>query len=172
MAEEKIRPLHIRPMGDTTSGQASFGLAAQPILHNNGGVPSAYQKAVAQKTRDHLTEQAGTAIVGVHASYLTKQVGQYTLERIDESMAFDRQLRQKRRNQEDQAHMEQVCHHFRELTISGQAAIYNATVDRLVEISRRPLTPEQEETETVIVEQDPGFFGRLFGSTRTMTVKR
>ena len=171
MAEEKVRSLNIRPIGDAISGHVSFGLAAQPILHNNGAL-STNQQVVAQKTRDHLTEQAGTAIVGVHASHLTTQVEQYALERIDESMAFDRQLRQKHRNKEDQVHMEQVCHHFRELTISGQAAIYNATVDRLVEISRRPLEPEKEETETVIVEQDPGFFGRLFGSTRTMTVKR
>lgn len=172
MAEEKVRPLRIRPEGgDVPSGQAAFGLAARPIL-NNGGAPSAYQKAVAEKTRNNLTEQAGGAMLGAHAAHLTNQIEQFVLERIDESMEFDRSLRKKQRNKEDRVHMANVAHQFRELTISAHMAIYNASIDRFVEISRRSLEPEKEESETVIVEQDPGVLGRLFGSSRKTTVKR
>ena len=173
MAEEKIRPLNIRRPDTALSSDAAFNLAAQPILNGNGGPPSAHQKTVAQKAREGLTEQVATVILATQASHLIKKLDAYQVECINESFEFSRAMLLKKRNKEDQAHMEEVIHRRREFLLGTQVALLNATNNSMIGITQRSLEPDEknglEEEPTTIVIQPPGFFGRVFGEKPTVT---
>lgn len=174
MAEQKIRPLNIRrPEADLSSGDAAFNLAAQPILSRNGSPPSANQQALAQKTREHLTEEAARAMLATQASHLINKVDEYQLERIHESFEFQRAMLTKKRHREDQAHMDAIIHRRREFQIGAQESLLNAFNNSMIEICQRSLMPDEtvepEERPSTIVIQQQGFWSRLLGQQPTLT---
>jgi hypothetical protein len=146
-----------------------FALTAQAHV-SSLNTSSPEEKYLTQEMRVRLQRQLIEGILTEHAQQLSQVISLRTIERFDEFVEADTALRNRERPVRDQADIEVFNNAVRQAQANTLLAVRNAGAHQIEQVVVEPLTLPQEGD--IIVEEDPGFFGRLFGGQKTIRVCR
>lgn len=135
--------------------------------------PSQREIHIANRTKETIMIQLATAGITEHGQKLIQNIVMNGMQHFDEVSAFDQSIRTIARDPEHQANTLAFNRAMLQIYTNSSVEASALGIAKILDTIRHvDLTPPDDAEPQMIVEDEPGFFGQLFGHRKVTKVLR